>query len=267
MHDPMWSRPLSENEKRLIWNERAMPKNSRVIKVDYSLPERDAVFCHKQGMVFMEAADQGMDMSVFAPMYMQSQLAGLIDHECRKMETATDIYHLNTLMETPEIIVGLLFWFDEFGNQLEAGDRGAVLLFQEAVFLNSGIDCADISGMKKIPGDQEIALMSIGKPVELNTAEQKQRHIDNLEYAYWLGYVYRYECIIHEEDSRMVYFAFEEEIMRGRYKEWNGSVNDMEKEAGEICQMLDRYLLEVLWKNMYQGRKMREHAKAPEGKA
>ena len=56
-HDPLWSRELSEDEKRLIWNGRAEPDNPCVRKISFNLPEKDAVFCHKQGMVFMEAAD------------------------------------------------------------------------------------------------------------------------------------------------------------------------------------------------------------------
>ena len=54
----------------------------------------------------MEAADQGMEMNMFAPMYMQSQLAGLIDHECRKMERSVDLLKIDGVMENPEIIFG-----------------------------------------------------------------------------------------------------------------------------------------------------------------
>jgi len=247
-HDPLWSRELSENEKRLIWNERMMPENPDVRKITYNLPERDAVFCHKQGMVFMEAADQGMEMNIFAPMYMQSQLAGLIDHECRKMGNGINLFQIDVVMETPEIIVGLLFWFEDFRKKLIAGDIGAHILLQEAAFMLESSN-ENLSKMMKIPSEQEIALLGPGKTIELATPEQQNRHAEYLEYAYWLGYIYRHESIIHEEDSRMVYYVFSEDVMHNWFFSRNEDVNRLETEAGKTCEMLDKYLVDVLWKD------------------
>ena len=44
-------------------------------------------------------------------------------------------------------------------------------------------------------------------------------HFTMSSYAYWLGFIYRCECLLHEESSRMVYGAFSERIMRRAYRE------------------------------------------------
>ena len=74
--------------------------------------------------------------------------------------------------------------------------------------------------------------------------------IDELLYAYWLGYIYRCECIMHDESSRMVYSAFTEDIMRDAYKNIVSSpLNDKDLSdcAKEICVELDRLLVEEIW--------------------
>ena len=74
--------------------------------------------------------------------------------------------------------------------------------------------------------------------------------IDDLSYAYWLGYIYRCECIMHDESSRMVYSAFTEDIMRKAYTDVvNSPMNDRNLSdcAKEICADLDRLLVEKIW--------------------
>ena len=39
-----------------------------------------AAYCDMQGNIFMAAIDQGIPMEEFAPVYMNSQLAGVIDY-------------------------------------------------------------------------------------------------------------------------------------------------------------------------------------------
>ena len=80
--------------------------------------------------------------------------------------------------------------------------------------------------------------------------EEPNRNVDELAYAYWLGYIYRCECLLHEESSRMVYGAFSEKIMRKAYEELihspMGSA-DLTDSAMEICSELDRLLVEKIW--------------------
>ena len=80
--------------------------------------------------------------------------------------------------------------------------------------------------------------------------EEPNRNIDELAYAYWLGYIYRCECLLHEESSRMVYGAFSEKVMRKAYEELLKSpLNsaDLTDSAMEICSELDRLLVEKIW--------------------
>lgn len=74
--------------------------------------------------------------------------------------------------------------------------------------------------------------------------------MDELAYAYWLGYIYRCECLMHEESSRMVYGAVDEEFMRRAYTELLRSPIgelDLTSSAPEICSRLDRILVEKIW--------------------
>ena len=77
--DPAKSRPLSANFKRLMRLSRTSPQNSSIIKMERQFSQRDRVYCHKQGNIFMEAASMGLKMEDFAPRFMTSQLAGLFD--------------------------------------------------------------------------------------------------------------------------------------------------------------------------------------------
>lgn len=78
--DPAKSRPLSANVKRMMWLERASPRSSKVINAQRVWTENDKIYCHKQGNLFMEAAAMGFSMDSFVPLYMTSQLAGVIDY-------------------------------------------------------------------------------------------------------------------------------------------------------------------------------------------
>ena len=55
---------------------------------------------------------------------------------------------------------------------------------------------------------------------------------------------------MHEESSRMVYGAFTEEIMREEYTKLLESPlgeKNLTDSAIEICEGLDRFLVEILW--------------------
>ena len=72
---------------------------------------------------------------------------------------------------------------------------------------------------------------------------------DDYEYAYWLGYIYRCECHMHDESSRMVYGAFNEKFMWDFYQQLtlddDTALIDC---APEICRRLDVLLVGKLWR-------------------
>ena len=84
------------------------------------------------------------------------------------------------------------------------------------------------------------------------TAEIAETLADEYEYAYWLGYIYRYECLMHDESSRMVYGAFSEPFMRDTYAQLfagdAGRDAVLAECAEEICRRLDSLLIGKLWK-------------------
>ena len=93
--DPSKSRPLSDNVKRMMWLERASPRSSDVYSAKREFTENDRLFCHKQGLLFMEAAAMGLKMEDFAPLYMRSQLAGVVDHYfCSSFQNEADLAKL-----------------------------------------------------------------------------------------------------------------------------------------------------------------------------
>ena len=78
--NPAWSRPLSTNVRKLMKQAREFPDNPDVIKGRRRMTDRDYSYCAMQGEIFMAAVDLGYSMEDFAPMYMCSQLAGVMDH-------------------------------------------------------------------------------------------------------------------------------------------------------------------------------------------
>lgn len=230
--NPAKSRPLSANVKRLMRLARASPQNDSVIKVARPFSTRDLAYCHKQGNLFMEAASMGFDMANFAPLYMNSQLAGIFDvsfSAAGGMENdgLANLLRIPMLLKAPETIVEALYWIDDIISKAD-DDANKSLLLSKAY---------EAERLKLPPALEEL-------PVEPN------RDIDALSYAYWLGYIYRCECLLHEESSRMVYGAFSEEIMRKAYQELMlsplGKANLVDS-ATEICAELDRILVEKIW--------------------
>ena len=87
------------------------------------------------------------------------------------------------------------------------------------------------------------ALITVNDDVEI-------RDIDALvaqyEYAYLLGYIYRYESILHEEASRMVYAVLDESFMRETFDQMDLEDVNLADCAGEICRRLDQLIVSNL---------------------
>lgn len=230
--DPAKCRPLSANVKRLMRLARASPQNGKVIKVARSFNARDLAYCHKQGELFMEAASMGFGMADFAPVYMNSQLAGVFDVSFSaangiENDELSNLLRIPLLLKSPESIVEALYWIDDIVSKAGEGENKSLLLSQayEA---------------------ERLAL----PPALAELPEGPNRNIDDLAYAYWLGYIYRCECLLHEESSRMVYGAFPELVMRKAYTQLlEGPLggDDLVDSAPEICLELDRMLVDEIW--------------------
>lgn len=230
--DPAKSRPLSANVKRLMRLARASPENGDVIKVARQFSARDAAYCRKQGSLFMEAASMGFSMEDFAPRFMTSQLAGVFDVSfaaANGMENddLSNLLRIPMLLKSPGAIVEALYWIDDIIEHAGDGENKSLLLSQ-----------AYEAERLRLP------------PALAELPEEPNRNVDNLAYAYWLGYIYRCECLLHEESSRMVYGAFDEAFMRMAYKSLlscSGFDGDLSDTAIEICSALDRILVEKIW--------------------
>jgi hypothetical protein len=74
--------------------------------------------------------------------------------------------------------------------------------------------------------------------------DDPERLADEYEYAYWLGYIYRWQCHLHEESSRMVYGAFDEGFMRDFYGRLDLDRDlTLVEAAPEICRQMDDLLI------------------------
>ena len=229
--DPAKSRPLSANVMRLMRLSRASPKNGQVVKFGRSAAVPDIFSCTKQGNLFMEAASMGFSMRDFAPKFMTSQLAGIFDVAFSESNGAdgnglVSFLQIPMLLKSPELIVETLYWIDDVVERTKDPNKAAAIV------------TAYEADMMKLPEALEAL------------PEEPNRNVDELSYAFWLGYMYRYECLMHEESSRMVYGVFTEEIMRGAYRKLLLSPignRDLVDSAEEICAELDRLLVDVLW--------------------
>ncbi len=188
----------------------------------------------------------GFAMEDFAPLFMTSQLAGVFDVSfaaANGMENdeLSNLLRIPMLLKKPETIVEALYWIDDIISKAEAGQNKSLLLSQayEA---------------------EKLAL----PPALAELPEEPNRNVDDLSYAYWLGFIYRCECLLHEESSRMVYGAFPEPVMHRSYEELLRSPLgqcDLVDSATEICASLDRLLVEKIWpakENRHKQRQARE---------
>lgn len=230
--DPAKSRPLSANVKRLMRLSRAAPENAKVIKVARQFTAQDYAYCNKQGQLFMEAASMGLAMEDFAPRFMNSQLAGVFDVSfaaAKGMENdeLSNLLRIPLLLKSPEAIVEALYWIDDIISKAGDGQNKSLLISR-----------AYEAERLRLP------------PALAELPDEPNRNVDELSYAYWLGFIYRCECLLHEESSRMVYGAFDEGVMRRAYADLLKSPLgqcDLIDGASEICAQLDRMLVQEIW--------------------
>ena len=238
--NPAKSRPLSANVKRLMKMAREAPLNPNVEKIERAFTARDLAYCDMQGNIFMAAIDQGIAMNDFAPIFMNSQLAGVIDYSFSRAggmeeDDIATYLRMPVLLKSPALIVDTVMWLHEIVSRMRPGEN-----------LNMAVVNALEEDTPSESEDSENGDSQAGEPVLLPDI---QTLTDDYEYAYWLGYIYRCECHMHDESSRMVYGAFSESFMRGFYEKLaideDTALTDC---APEICRRLDALLLGKLWK-------------------
>ena len=107
----------------------------------------------------------------------------------------------------------------------------------------------ELTSAKNGPEPEESVNAQLETDVKAPAEPDIETLADDYEYAYWLGYIYRCECHMHEESSRMVYGAFNEAFMRDFYGKLSlGQDAVLAECAPEICRRLDTLLVGKLWK-------------------
>ena len=245
--NPAKSRPLSRNVKRLMRMARESPLNPDVEKIEREFTERDLAYCDMQGSIFMAAVDRDIPMSEFAPVFMNSQLAGVIDYSfsCAGGMEEDDISNylrMPVLLKSPSIIVDTVMWLNRIVSGVDPGESMNLAIVKA---LN---DETDDETPDELPGQARDSPLPTGVP-------DIRKLADEYEYAYWLGYVYRCECHLHDESSRMVYGAFSEAFMRDFYGKlaFNEEVSLVEC-APDISRRLDALLVGKLWRKKDDGK-------------
>ena len=241
--NPARSRPLSRNVRRLMKMARESPANPEVEKIEREFTARDLAYCDMQGNIFMAAIDRGIPMEEFASVYMNSQLAGVIDYSfsvAGGMETddISEFLRIPVFLKSPQLIVDVVMWLDQVVSGVDPGES-ANMAVVKACLDDGSIQETSQDTIQDEKGDRSF-----------DTLPTDERTLADLyEYAYWLGYIYRCECHMHDESSRMVYGAFNEKFMRDFYHQLSLD-NDtaLIDCAPEICRRLDVLLVGKLWR-------------------
>ena len=248
IRNPAHTRPLSNNVKRLMRESRASPQNPNVVKSGRALGEKDMAFCDLQGCIFMCAVDRGLDMELFAPLFMNSQLSALIDFSffhpgCQGLEV--EYLKLPLLLKSPELIVDVLLWIEGIVAKKEKDETA------RAALVNALSKDTSDSVESEEPGreNRNVIIAENGTLIAVNDSIS-DIDLDELtaryEYAYLLGYIYRYESLLHEEASRMVYAVLDEPFMRETFDQMDLDDVNLADCAGEICERLDQLIINSL---------------------
>ena len=242
IRNPAHTRPLSNNVKRLMRESRASPQNPDVVKSGRALGEKDMAFCDLQGCIFMCAVDRGLDMELFAPLFMNSQLSALIDFSffhpgCQGPEV--EYLKIPLLLKSPELIVDVLLWIEGIVAKKEKDETARAALVN-ALSKDTPTDAKSDHGGIDADDGRLIAVDDSISDIDLD--ELTARY----EYAYLLGYIYRYESLLHEEASRMVYAVLDEPFMRETFDQMDLDDVNLADCAGEICERLDQLIINNL---------------------
>ena len=244
--NPARARPLSSNVKRLMKMARESPRNPNVEVIERPFTDRDLAYCDLQGSIFMAAVDRGIPMAEFAPLYMTSQFAGVVDYSFSRAggledDDLANYLRIPMLLKSPVTIVDTVVWLSQIAGDLFSGEN-ASLAIVNALNRSPDVNAAPAGGSAPGVPDKSQAVPDAAAP-------NIEQLADEYEYAYWLGFIYRCECHMHDESSRMVFGAFSEPFMRDFYRNLQtGDDIALAECAPEICRQLDALLVGKLWK-------------------
>lgn len=233
--NPAKSRPLSSNVRRLMKLARESPDNPEVRKADRSFGPREQAYCDMQGNIFMAALDRSIPVSTFAPIFMRSQLAGVIDYSFSvaggmEEDDLSEYLKIPMLVHSPQLLVDVVMWLDDIVHHTEEGISASMAVIKA---------CLEDSP----EGTQTMALPDAQLPMD------EKELADLYEYAYFLGFMYRCDCLLHDESSRMVFGAFSEKDMHDFYLNLpDRKEMSLLEQAPAICRKLDAQLVGKLWK-------------------
>ena len=248
IRNPAHTRPLSRNVKRLMRESRASPNNPDIVKSGRTLGEKDLAFCDLQGCIFMCAVDRGIDMSLFAPLFMNSQLSALIDFSffhpgCQGSEV--EYLKIPFLLKSPELIVDVLLWIEGIVANKDTDETARAALVKAL-----SKETTDDAESEKPDGENRNVIIADDDRLIAVDESISDIGLDELtaryEYAYLLGYIYRYESLLHEEASRMVYAVLDEPFMRETFDQMDLEDVNLADCAGEICERLDQLIINNL---------------------
>ena len=250
--NPARSRPLSANVRRLMRMARETPLNPDVEKIERAFSTKDIAYCDMQGNIFMAAIDRDLAMCEFAPIFMNSQLAGVIDYSFSRTgnmeeDSISSFLRMPLLLKSPTLIVDTVMWLHHIVGHADSNTN----LNMAVVNALSKDDTAVVRNASHgSPADE-----AHSHPGDDTTDETDFKSlVDDYEYAYWLGFIYRCECHLHEESSRMVYGAFDESFMHDFYENLMLDEDTVLVEcAPEICRRMDSLLTGKLWKRKAKG--------------
>lgn len=150
-----------------------------------------------------------------------------------------EFLRIPVLLKSPQLIVDVVMWLDGVVSGVDPGESANMAVVRA---------CLDDDGIMR-EASQDTTREGTGDRSSDALPTDEKALADLYEYAYWLGYIYRCECHMHDESSRMVYGAFNEKFMRDFYRQL--SLDDdtaLIDCAPEICRRLDVLLVGKLWR-------------------
>jgi hypothetical protein len=180
---------------------------------------------------------------------MNSQLSALIDFSffhpgCQGPEV--EYLKIPLLLKSPELIVDVLLWIEGIVANKDADETARAALVNAL-----SKDTSDVVKSDDSENDHSVAIAEDGRLIAVNDCDNNSEiDLDELtaryEYAYLLGYIYRYESLLHEEASRMVYAVLDEPFLRETFDQMDLDDVNLADCAGEICERLDQLIINSL---------------------
>jgi hypothetical protein len=187
-------------------------KHTKVEKIPRIFNEHDQVYCDMQGQIFRAGINMGVRTEVFADAFMHSRITAVMDYDCTRTSARQEnVFDSLILMEEPQAVADLVMMMIRIPAR-KAGSKTIQEMMKE---------------------DGTLMLEARFEP------ESDKR--DDPVYAYWLGYIYRYECFLRNECSLDIYNRYSEQLLHNFYMQATevGEIH-LPEDAAEICSRIER---------------------------